>query len=120
MGRAARAPDRAPRVDAPRAGARLAVRRQLDGDTEPILVRPQAAAVVRELGREHRRGQSRDVGREGTVCSATIERRSGRNIRRYIRDVHPGAEATVLLLDGERVVEVLRGLRVDGEGELLA
>src|SRR5207244_11956066 len=34
---------------------RLPARRQLDGDAEPVDMRPEAAEVVRELGREHRR-----------------------------------------------------------------
>src|SRR5213080_3218950 len=33
---------------------RLAARRQLDRDAEPVLVRPETAAVIRELRREHR------------------------------------------------------------------
>ena len=34
--------------------------------------------------------------------------------------MHPRAEAAVLLLDGDRVVEVLRGLGIDREAELVA
>ena len=34
--------------------------------------------------------------------------------------MHPRAEAAVLLLNANRIVEILRGVRVDGEAQLLA
>src|SRR6266511_3960618 len=98
----------------------LPVRWQLDRHAQTVLVGPKAAAVVGELGRKHRRGESRDVRREGAGGGAPVEGRARGNIGRDVRDVHQGAKATVLLLHGERVVEVLRGLGIDREREELA
>src|SRR6266540_1773481 len=51
-----------------------AARRQLDRDAQAILVRPQAAPVVGELRRQHRRGEPWDVGGEGPPGGAAVER----------------------------------------------
>ena len=63
---------------------RLAARRDLDGDGQPVLVRPQRAGVVGELGRQHRRDEARHVGRERPLGGALVERasRPGRSTRR--------------------------------------
>ena len=44
-----------------------------------------------------------------------VERRTGWDEVRDVRDVDPRAQTAVILTDGDRVVEVLRGLRVDRE-----
>ena len=115
------------RVGQPRAApddraveARLTGRRQLDGDAQPILVRPEAAAIVCELRRQHRRGAARHVGREGPARRAAVERRPRGDEGGHVGDVHPGADAALLLADGDRVVEVFCGLGIDREGEEIA
>ena len=99
---------------------RLPRGRQLDRDAEPVLVRSQAAEVVRELGREHRRHPPRHVDRVRPLGCSEVERRPGRDEVRHVRDVHPRADPLLLAAQRERIVEVLRRLRVDGERELLA
>src|SRR6266851_444339 len=99
---------------------RLALRWHLDGETEPVLVRTEAAAVLGELRWQHRCDSSRYVCRERALCGAAIERHSSRQIGRHVGDVHPPPEAIALLLNRDRVVEVLRGLGVDRESELVA
>ena len=56
----------------------------LDGDAEAILARAQAAQIVRELGRQHRRHAAGHVQGEGALRRAAVERRSrrGRSARR--------------------------------------
>jgi hypothetical protein len=49
-----------------------------------------------------------------------VERRAGRYVGRHVGDVHPGAHAVALAPEAEGVVEVLRPLGVDGEGEEVA
>jgi hypothetical protein len=94
----------------------LAVRRDLDGDRQPVDVRAQRAEVVGQLVREHRCDERRHVGREGASRGAEVERRPGGDEVRDVRDVHPRANAVRLAAERERVVEVLGGLRVDRVG----
>ena len=79
-------------------------------------MRPQRAEVVGQLGRQHRRDQAGHVGRERALGGAAVERRAGRDEVRDVGDVHPGAHAVALADDRDRVVEVLRRVRVDREG----
>ena len=97
-------------------GRQPVLERHLDGEAEAVGVRPQRAQLLRELRREHRRDETRHVDRERPLLGATVERRSGRHEVRDVGDVHIRA----VLRDRECVVEVLGGLRVDGEGELVA
>ena len=90
--------------------------RELDGDAEAVGVRPQAAEVVRELVRQHRRDESRNVGREGARRGAAVERRARGDEVRDVGDV----DVRALVVDRERVVEVLGGLGVDRERRQLA
>src|SRR6185503_6217708 len=46
--------------------------------------------------------------------------RSRRDVGGHVCDVYPRAQPVALCAEGERVVEVLRGLRVDREGDELA
>ena len=101
------------RVEAP-------VERHLDGQAEPVLVRAQAAEIVGELGREHRRDTAGDVRRERAPRRAAVERRAGRDEMRDVGDVHPGAQPVAFVPHRDRVVEVLRRLGVDRERELVA
>ena len=111
---------RASRADHRAVEERLAAGRHLDRDAEPVLVRPQRAGVVGELGRQHRRDEPGHVGREGALGGAAVERRPGRHEVRDVGDVHPGADSVGLAAERERVVEVLRRLRVDRERRQLA
>ena len=94
--------------------------RQLDGDAQPILVRPQRAGVVGELVRQHRRDEPGDVGREGAARGPVVERRPGGDEERDVGDVHPRADPLGLATERERVVEVLRGVGVDRVREQVA
>ena len=98
----------------------LAARRDLDGDAEPVEVRAQRAEVVGELVRQHRRDDPGDVGRERTLRGAVVERRARTDEERDVRDVHPRPDPTVLAPKRQRVVEVLRGVRVDRVGRQIA
>src|SRR4029079_7893164 len=50
---------------------RLPIRWHLDGDADPVLVQAQAAAILRKLGRKHRRDPARNVRRKRTFrCTA--------------------------------------------------
>ena len=72
---------------------RLAVRRHLDRDAEPVLVRPQRAGVVGELVRQHRRDEAR--ARRSRTRARAAPRSSGdagRDEVRDVGDVHPGAD----------------------------
>ena len=100
--------------------ARLAVRRDLDGDAEPVLMRPERAEVVGEVVRQHRRDLPRHVRRERAALSPQVERRSRGHEERDVGDVHPRADAVVLAAERERVVEVLRGVGIDRVGQQVA
>ena len=78
-------------------------------------MRPQRAGVVGELGRQHRRDEARHVRRERPLGSTLVERASGGHEVRDVRDVHPRADPVGLAAERERVVEVLRRVRVDRE-----
>ena len=75
---------------------------------QAVDVRAQAAQVVGELVRQHRRDPAGDVGRERTPGGTAVERRARRDEVRDVGDVHPRAQAVRLLAHRERVVEVLR------------
>ena len=60
------------------------------------------------------------VGRERPLGGAPIERRAGRHEVRDVGDVHPRRAARPPRADRDRVVEVLRRVRVDREGEQVA
>ena len=94
--------------------------RHLDGHAEAILVRAQRAEIVGQVVGQHRRDRSRHVRRERALHGALVERCPGADEVRDVGDVHPGADPFGLLPERERVVEVLRGVRVDGVGEQVA
>ena len=93
-------------------------RRHLDRDGEPVLVRPQRAEVVGEIGRQHRRDEARHVGRERALRGALGRAASRRHEVRDVGDVHPRADPVRLAAERERVVEVLRRVRVDREASV--
>ena len=94
--------------------------RDLDRHAQPLDLRPQRARVVGELVRQHRRDPARDVHREAALGRAVVERLAGADVRGDVRDVHPRAQPVALAAEGERVVEVLRRLRVDRERDEVA
>ncbi len=97
-------------------GRLAAVQRELDGDAEPVDVRPQRAELLGQFGRQHRRDEARHVDREGSLGGASVERRGRADEPRDVRNVHERA----VLLDGQRVVEVLGRVGVDREREPIA
>ncbi len=81
-------------------------------------MRTQAAEVIGELGRQHRSHATRDVDGDTALGGVRVEGRAGGDVGGDVGDVHPGLHAAALVdLERERVVEVLRLLRVDGERE---
>ena len=110
------AADEAP-VEARLARLQAGAEEDLHGDAAAVLVRPQAAEIVGELVREHRRHAAGDVGGDAPLGGVAVERRARRDVGRDVGDVHPRAHAGLLSLEGQRVVEVLRALGVDRERE---
>ena len=112
--------DDAAAVEARLAGHEVAVEGDLDGDAAALDVRAEAAGVVRELLREHGLDAAGDVDGEASLGRIVIERRAGRNVGGDVGDVHPGPDAVLLPPQAEGVVEVLRLVGVDREGEEVA
>ena len=100
--------------------ARRPVRCELDGQREPVLVRPERARLVGELVRKHRRDEARDVHGVPALLGAAVERRARRDEVGHVRDVHPDADAVAFAANRDRVVEVLRRVGVDRERRQLA
>ena len=96
----AAADDRA--VEGRLAGLQGGAEGHLRGHGEPVLVRAQAADVLRQRGRKHRRHAAGHVGRERAALRAAVERRAGRDEVRDVRDVHPRAQAVALADDRDR------------------
>src|SRR5918995_2938294 len=92
----------------------------LDGDAEAIFARAQAAQIVRELRRQHRRHAAGHVQGEGALRRPAVERGAGGDEVRNVGDVHPDAITVSLPADRDRVVEVLRRVGVDRERDLPA
>ena len=82
----------------------------------PVDLRPQRAGIVRELRRQHRRDEPRYVDGERALRGATVEQRAGGDEPGYVGDV----DQRTVPVERKRVVEVLRGLGIDREGELFA
>ena len=116
VGQALAAADEAP-VEARLAGLEAGAEEDLHGDAAAVLVRPQAAGLVGELVRKHRRNPAGDVGGDASLCGVVVERRARRDVGRDVGNVHPCAHAVPLPLKGQRVVEVLGALGVDRECE---
>ena len=114
------AADDAAAVEAGLARREVPVEGDLDGDAAPLDVRAQAAGVVREILRQHGLHTTRDVDGEAALGRIVVERRAGRDVRRHVGDVHPGADAVLVAPQAERVVEVLRLVGIDREREEVA
>ena len=99
---------------------RLTGRWDLDGDAEPVLVRPERAEVVGELVRQHRGDRARDVCRKRSLRGTAVEGRALAHEPGDVGDVHPGADPALLAPERQRVVEVLGGIGIDGVGEQIA
>ena len=103
-------------IEARLAGLEVGVERDLDRDAAAVLVRAQAAEVVRELVRQHRGDAAGDVHRVPPLGCSAIERCAGGHVCRDVGDVHPCPHpAAALALEREGVVEVLRLVGVDRE-----
>ena len=88
---------------------------------QPVLVRPQRAGVVGELVRQHRRDEAGHVGRERALGGAAVERACPAGTKYETSAMCTQARIpSRLAAERERVVEVLRRLRVDREGRQLA
>ena len=99
---------------APRRRAEL----ELGGDREALDARVEAAGVVAERPRQHRRDDPRRVGRVRALARLAVEAALGLHVGGDIGDVDPEAEAVALAAGRDRVVEVAGGRRVDREGRL--
>ena len=99
---------------------RLAMRRDLDRHAEAVHVRAKRAEVVGELVRQHRRDGTGHVGRERPARGAVVERRARADEPGDVGDVHPRADSVGFAPERERVVEVLRGIGIDGVGRQVA
>ena len=91
------------------------------GERQLLLVGAERADEVAETFWEHRYGAVDEVDARGTLHRLLVYHGAFGDVVRHIGDVHAHLPESVLQLsDGERVVEVLRILRVDGAGEHVA
>ena len=93
------------------------VEHRLDGHAAAVEPGAKAAEVRGERVREHRLHTSGHVHGEGALGRIPVERGSGRDVGRNVRDVHPGADAVPLGPERERVVVILGSLGIDREGD---
>ena len=93
-----------------------AVEHDLDRDREAILPRDERAGAIRERLGQHRLDRARHVHARAAPVGLTVEQRAGAHVGRHVGDVDPHPPRAVVLGGGrDRVVEVARGHRVDGE-----
>ena len=103
------------------AAHRRALELQLDGDGQPILARHQRARAVGQRLRQHRLDQAGDVDAVGAPERLAVDGSAGADERGDVGDVDPHAYGAVVeLLGRDRVVEVLRRRRIDGERRQVA
>src|SRR5579863_578654 len=82
---------------------------------KPIHVRAQAADVGRKLQRQHGYSTIRKIDAGSAQAGFHVERRFGCDVVGYIGDVYLEFEvAAIKLTDEDRIIEVTRGLAVDG------
>ncbi len=89
---------------------------ELDGDALARLPRHQAAEVAAQRRRQHRLGEQRQVQARGAAPRLALDLAVVVHEVRDVGDVHVGAVPVALARDRDGVVEVARGVRVDGEG----
>ena len=114
------APDQAPVDERLSDELEAPVEHRLDCHAASVEPGAKAAEVRGERVREHRLHAARYVHGEGALGRIPVERGSGRDVRRNIRDVHPGPDAVPLGAERERVVVILGSLGVDREGDEVA
>ena len=88
---------------------------ELDGDALARLPGHQAAEVAAERRREHGLGEQRQVEAGGAAARLALDLAVVVDEVRDVGDVHVGAVALALARDRDGVVEVARGVGVDGE-----
>ena len=98
-----------------RAHHALGLHLELHRDRAPVLVRHEAAGLVRQRLRQHRLDRARDVDARAAPVGLGLERRARPHVGGHVGDVDPEADAAVLALGRDRVVEVARRHRVDRE-----
>ncbi len=79
----------------------------------------EAACPSAELARQHRVDRARDVGAEGASSRLLIERPSYGNEMRDVGDMHEEPKPAVTSLHDNRVVMVLRAVRINRHHGLL-
>ena len=89
---------------------------ELDGEALARLPRHQAAEVAAQRRRQHGLGEQRQVQAGGAPASLALDLAVVVDEVRDVGDVHVRAVAGALARDRDGVVEVARGVRVDGEG----
>ena len=103
-------------IEARRPRLALAAEHDLGRNGEALDPGRQAARVVAERRRKHRLDRARDVGAGAAAKRLGVERASRPDVGGHVGDVDPEPDAVPLGLGRDRVVEVARGRRVDGEG----
>ena len=90
-------------------------------EREPVLAGVERADAVGELLGQHRQHAVDEVDARRAQPRLVVDRRVPRHVVAHVGDVHAEKHAPVLgALDADRVVEVARVDRVDGEGEAVA
>ena len=89
--------------------------RHLAHDRQPIDIRVERADAVRELLRQHRDHAARKIDRGAALARLDVERIGVLHVVADIRDGDPETKAALLARAVDRVVEVLRGLAIDGD-----
>ena len=100
---------------------RLLVEVEDYGERQLLLIRSERADEVAETFGEHRYGAVDEVDARGALHSLLVYHGAFCDVVRHVGDVNAHLPESVLeLSDGERVVEVLCILRVNGAGEDIA
>ena len=83
---------------------------------QPVLRLDERAEAIREFFWQHWHDRTHEVGGIATQLGLAIKRGAGLHVVTYIRDVHADADlAAVEVFNRERVVEILRVVRIDRE-----
>ena len=101
--------------------AAFAIDLDVDRKREPLHARIQRADAVRQTLRQHRHGAAGEVDRGPALECFFIERAPLGHVMRDVGDVHAEEVVAVReLLHFDGVVEIFRGLAVDGDDVVLA
>ena len=109
------------RGEAERLGLAAPVERDDGRLDQPVDVRLQRADAVAQLFRQHRDDPVDEIDAVAARAGFRVERRAGLHVMRDVGDVDENLEVAVGQdAVGERVVEILRVVGIDGQGEDLA